>query len=169
MRFERSIPRREAGTRRTIAEMQIMAWAGQDVPLAALMRPDGLDGTMRNIWFYLPDGKVETIRTVARMQEEFNVPLDTYVNGQFFGVKPAGMVAGDCDDAAVLAAAALLHARRVGHDVGTISIVAARPGRSTEFEHVFVMFELNHQPTRVDPTAPVDADYSTWEKMTLTF
>lgn len=169
MRFVRSIPRLEQGTRATLNEMYILAYAGQDVPLAALMRPEGLDGTLRNIWFYLPDGMVETMSTIEKMYREFNQEIAVTVDGQPYGVKPPGFVAGDCDDAAVLAAAVLLHARRLSLGVGKISFVAARPAKSSQFEHVFVVFDYHGQAVRVDPTAPVDADYTNYEMMQFTF
>lgn len=169
MRFVKSIPRLEQGTRTTLTEMYYIAAIGRDVPLAASMSPEGLECALRSIWWYVPDGMVETISTIEKMNREFNQNVPVFVDGYLFGAKPPGFVAGDCDDAAVLAAAVLLHARPGNPDVGGIAFVAARPARSFLFEHVFVVFEYRGRPVRVDPTAPADADYSNWETMEFNF
>lgn len=154
------IPRRERGTRATQLAIASIAEAGVNVPLAQWLSgdPRNLDSNLRARWNYVPDGDAERIRTVDRMYRDWT---------------ETGVISGDCDDAATLAVAALLRFRTVNGGngyamVGPISIVAARPARSENFEHVFVVFDWNGEPVRVDPTAPETADYTTWELSPLT-
>jgi len=166
-RIERTIPRRERGTLATLINMAAIAKAGQEVRLAAELGPDDLDETLRALWFYVPDGPVETIRTIDRMQREYHQVLEYPGDGtKPYTIKPAGLIAGDCDDAATFAAAVLLHARSAGdRRIGNIYFVGARPWDSIEFKHVFLMFDFRGRLTRVDPTAPHDANYTLWETL----
>lgn len=146
--------------------MRALVYAGLNAPLAAMLEPETLEATLRQIWFYVPDGRHETIRTVQRMTADMAADQNVFVDGQHFGRKPAGMIAGDCDDAAIVAAAVLLRARMQGNaDIGRIYFVGARPPASIEFQHVFTIAAWRGDILRIDPTAPADADYASWEKI----
>lgn len=72
---------------------------------------------------------------------------------------------GDCDDAAAVAVACACAARL------PYRIVAVRAPEESEFGHVFVEVCRPQQQydargyLRIDPTAPLDADYRFWERM----
>lgn len=156
------IPRNEQGTRATLQTIRSMAvlrdgldWTqwlpGIDSPLA-------IAAFLSKRWFYVPDGKTETVRTVVRMAWDFTRDILEYVDGVEFGWKPVGYFAGDCDDAALMALAIITR-------LPVVSLVAVRPPDSSSFDHVFVEVVRNGVTFHIDPTAPLDADYMHWERM----
>jgi len=99
------------------------------------------DGLLRQFWQF-EEEETETLRSV-RLQADY--------------LRRSGVMIGDCDDAAVVAVA-LGYAYSPNIE---LHVVAVRSPASHEFEHVFV--EIGN--LRIDPTAPVNADYRNWERM----
>ena len=151
------IPRNEAGTRSTLYTMLDIARAGYLE--ARPIHPEKIDRVLRASWKFVSDGQYETIRTVNRMM------VDLSTHGAFLG---------DCDDAAVMAAAMLLRWKRLvlmfdkktGSPGAHAWFVAMRPPKETAFAHVFVVAQMDDGHTfRIDPTVPPDAPYAGWESM----
>ena len=123
--------------------------------MAICYPPRVLDGYLRSRWLYVPDEQdgqpAETIRTLDRLQ------ADVTRTGQF---------EGDCDDAGVAAVAVLLQYQR---NLKAAALVAARPASDPDFTcgHVFCVAADDSGSFRVDPTAPIGADYTAWEKMQM--
>lgn len=153
----------EAGVRRTLKIMSNVARAGVDTPgldtFACAIVPWMLDHALRQFWLYVPDPvTAEQVRTIPVMVAQFRL------HAQF---------AGDCDDAATLAASMLLVIQHWTNRffepprrVAAIQIVAVRPPDSVSFSHVFTEYMTSGLTfVRVDPTAPKDTDYTNWERM----
>lgn len=146
--FNLTIPRNESGTRATLHIMRRLAHETSVWSIGRSFQfPEKLDELLRSKWCYVADGDHELIRTLDRMGSDF---------------LKHGCFIGDCDDAAVMAAAILIHSAKAPT---AVRFAAGRPARSPHFLHVFVLFDLDGQTYRVDPTAPIDADYSNWELM----
>ena len=106
------------------------------------------DNTLKTYWHYASED-TETVRSVAY---------------QVGNLMKYGKLIGDCDDAAAVAVACACASRL------PYRIVAVRSPESSEFEHVFVEVARpvglkTGSWVRMDPTAPVDADYQFWERM----
>lgn len=101
------------------------------------------DGLLRQCWQFAEEEE-ETLRSV-RIQSA--------------NMRSYGRMIGDCDDAAVVAVAlaAACHLR--------FKIVAVRPGENAEFSHVFVEVQDVRGWFRIDPTGPINADYTGWERL----
>lgn len=106
------------------------------------------DDTLRHYWHYASED-TETVRSMSF---------------QVGNLMKHGKLIGDCDDAATVAVACANAARL------PYRIVAVRSPENSEFEHVFVEIarpsglKMGHW-LKLDPTAPVDADYHFWERM----
>jgi hypothetical protein len=148
----RWIPPGVAGTRFTLEHMRAMAWDAQSLQDALeIARPRDLDGFLRRRWRYVPDGIWERVRPVD--ENLFNL-------------------LGDCDDAAVIAAAVLLHywiftmGDRPAALVRGVAIVAGRPPQAVDFAHVWVVGTDGNGEFRIDPTAPSTSYFDNrWEFM----
>lgn len=153
MTIQKTIQRNEAGTRQTLDVMRQLARDGAAWPGQALKYfgeyPAVLDESMRQRWVYVPDGQHELIRTPGRMAAD---------------LEESGNFQGDCDDAAVWAAAALLTNEE---NVSKILLVAVRPAGEMRFTHVFVEVLTAGGWLRIDPTAPTDANYQFFERMEM--
>jgi len=149
-----SIRNGPAGTRQTLEEMAPLAREGAQLPYVKIIgeqyNPAEYDALMRSYWRYA---------------EEYDETL-TPVDFQIRTVMTAGYMMGDCDDAAIVIGAVALasgfHAR----------FVATRRGPDAQFTHVFAEVSIPLQSPfapeawlRVDPTAPLDANYQGWERM----
>lgn len=157
MKVEKYIPRNEAGTKATLVEMlrlcQDAAIARPCPPMLQTMvqviAPRRLDAFLRHTWNYVPDGEIELLRTVPRLLED---------------QARTGYFEGDCDDACIIAGACLI-LQQPG--LVKAALAAVRRPHDTSFSHVFCLV-LDRQGTfRVDPTAPMDADYQNWEMFTV--
>ncbi len=135
-----------AGIRDTLQMIHQMALAGSRlvyVQRFILTIPmHQWDGVLRQYWDYQEED-IETLRSV-RLQVD--------------SLMKQGKLIGDCDDAAIVAGACCAASHL------PFQIVAVRPPNAVEFNHVFVE-TLTAFPVRLDPTAPVYADYSNWERM----
>lgn len=149
---EQAIPRGAGGTLATLTTIASLAYAGAQYPelrrFAGTISPRSVDTVLRNVWKFVSDGEHETVRSIPRLMDDF------LKYGTFFG---------DCDDAAVLSAALLLTWPFMVH----ASLDAMRSPASPAFEHVFVSAEDGLGVFRIDPTAPRDADYTNWERLSL--
>jgi hypothetical protein len=108
------------------------------------------DSQLRGRWVYEARRSVQgvpaqqTFRSVAQ---------------QISNLQVTGRLHGDCAEAAVIVVAVAI--------AGGLpyNIIALRPADETEFAHVFVIVNARGSFYRIDPTAPTDADYTTWEHM----
>lgn len=148
-----NIPPGYAGTYRTVEFIASLARTGARDPRLKRYLPDVgipfIDSSLRNYWVYA-DEENETLRGV-------DVQIDNFTQRY--------QLIGDCDDAAVVAAALAIFARSPN-----VVIVAVRRPDETEFSHVFVEAEDVNEPGtfyRLDPTAPTDANYDGWERMEM--
>lgn len=157
IRREEWIPRGDKGVMETLYKMRDLAMAPSEF-FTGLARSRAvplrdLDAWLRSHWRYVPDAidgqPVEVLRTLDNL-------ASTFLRTQMFE--------GDCDDAAIAAAAFL---QRMPGSRGRF--VAARPPEDPDFSngHVFCVFALYQQWVRVDPTAPLDANYTNWELKTI--
>lgn len=134
------------GVRDTLALMLAMAQSGS--------RLTYVDKFVRSI----PLRQWETVlREYWDYQEEQDETLRS-VQTQVETLMKTNKLVGDCDDAAIVAGA-MCEAAHLPW-----KFVTVRPPDNTEFSHVFVEV-FKGDWLRLDPTAPVDADYTTWERM----
>lgn len=143
-----SIRRGRAGTWDTLELINGMGVSGSTNPflkrftLGVALRQ--WNATLKQYWVFVEETE-ETLRSVNMQAQNLIAYQKLY---------------GDCDDAAVIAVA-LATAANLPY-----RIVAMRAPEHSEFGHVFV--EIRGPANtwiRVDPTAPVDADYNFWERM----
>lgn len=153
--MERYIARGNRGTIETMRAMLDVATEGAPgIPPTRKFVMRSFDAALRSNWNYVPDGDMETIRTIERM---------------FFDFRTTGHFQGDCDDAAVLACALVLIEPKARPGIRrmewlrTANLVAARPPEEMDFKHVFVEAVDGNGAFLIDPTAPVDADYTDFE------
>lgn len=145
---EKIIPRGEQGIRAILYEMRRLSITGS---LNFGIAPAVIDTCLRRSWIYefSPLGP-QVLQTVQRMWTDFG-------NTGFFH--------GACADAAVLAGAMLCGNRPY---VLAAWFVAVRPPHEPDFEHVFTEC-LGPGLIRIDPTAPLDADYTHFQRMEVPF
>jgi hypothetical protein len=106
-----------------------------------------IEPLLRSVWCFEPEAD-ETLRTIAEQVRNFET---------------RGFLVGDCDDAAIVAAAAALVA-----GASPVRFVAIRWKAEPEFSHVFTEARglgWNENWIRMDPTAPPDAYYAGAERM----
>lgn len=147
-----SIRNGPAGTRQTLEEMAQLAQEGSTLPY------------VRNIGLqFQPAQYDDVIRSYWRYAEEYDETL-TPVDVQARTFLSAGYMLGDCDDAAIVVAAVAVASQLPSR------FVAVRPGNEANFDHVFAEVAIQQTPNstswlRVDPTAPLNADYRGFERM----
>lgn len=142
-----------AGTLETLQLIQQLGQVGAAaVPPFVLGLPiPSWDATLRSRWDYEARREVngipaqQTFKSMALMITNF---------------RQTGRFRGDCAEAAVVVVA-VATAGRISY-----RIVAVRPPDDIEFSHVFVEVPFRNFIYRIDPTAPVDADYTNWERLT---
>lgn len=159
---EKIIPRNEGGVRATCSEISrlalesLEAFPEQNLLMNLLVTGVPLrtvDGFLRQAWLYVEDGPVELLRTV-------DVLITDYIR--------TGRFQGDCDDAAIIAAA-IVARKLVSFNLSRTKadVCAVRRPHDTSFSHVFILVTDNAGYFIIDPTAPVDADYRHWETLTV--
>jgi hypothetical protein len=125
-----------------------MAVLAHQEPIPIPTHPRRLDDWLREIWTF----EAETVETLRGPESQW-----------FRYIKTNHMV-GDCDDAALVAAAMLVSPFAVTMGPGgSVEFVAARPHNVENFSHVFLETRDREGIIRIDPTAPPDADYTGWE------
>lgn len=137
------------GTLETLQLIERLGRKGSGMVPFLLMAipPSRWDGLIRSRWEYSSrrsiDGKLaqQTFRSIDM---------------QLLSFQRTGVMGGDCAEAAVVVVAVAIAGGR------PYQIVALRRPEDLEFSHVFVEV----QGYRIDPTAPTDADYTGWERLT---
>ena len=142
-----------AGTLETLKLIDQLGWEGsRSIPGFILSIPlPYWDATLRSRWDY------EAVREVEGIPAQQGFQSIVQMISHF---QQTGRVRGDCAEAAVLVVAVAIVCRL------SYRIVAVRPPDEIEFSHVFVEVTFNNYVYRIDPTAPVEADYTNWERMT---
>jgi hypothetical protein len=138
-----------AGTLETLQLIEQLGRKGAPmIPFLLLgIHPSRWDGMIRPRWQY------EMRRSVdgKEAQQTFRS-----IDQQLFLFRKTGHMAGDCAECAVVVVAVAIATGR------PYEILAMRPPDELVFRHVFVEVE----GYRIDPTAPTDADYTGWERLT---
>jgi len=115
-----------------------------DSGAANQVEPRRLDGEFRDVLRYVAD-PIQSLRTPQFLRADFGT---------------TGSITGSCADLATLAAAALYRNARVKH---LTFVISRQPADAFQWHAFLTVEEIDGTTYRIDPTAPIDADYTTAE------